>query len=389
VHIILLQMGNYRKRGCKLKKNITHTKLFKIAKYFLFLLPGIFAFIAQRILVEYPRLVENVFSIRIFRWISTPIAFLVSKIPFSLTELLVFTSIPIVIILIVKFIKKILNSENKKMFFLFSIRKIGWTLSILYLVFMLLLGLNYTRMPLSVTMNIPVERRPKEDLEEICLILVNELNMARENVSEGDDGVMTLSGSINDVLKTGYLGFREVSDEYSILWIPKLRAKGVIASRYWSYTGIVGMYFPFFVEANVNIDVTEPYIPSTVLHELSHLIGIAREDEAEFISFITGINHPDPDFVYSAYLSAYHHATSALYREDRDMYSNVSSKRSEAVRRDMAANSEYWKQFEGPVKQTSTTVNNAYLQTNLQPDGVKSYGRVVDLILGYYLGTEG
>ncbi len=372
-----------------MKNKITITRFFKLIKYFLFLIPGVIAFAAQRILAGHPGLVENVFSIRIFRLISTPIAFIVSIIPFSLTELLLFSSLPIAIVLVVKFIKKLKNSEKKNIFVISSIRKVGWTLSILYLIFMLLLGLNYTRMPLSVTMNIPVEQRPKEDLEEICIILVDELNIARENVSEDEDGVMTLNGSINDVLKTGYLGFKEVSDEYSILWIPKLKAKGVIASRYWSYTGIVGMYFPFFVEANVNIDVVKAYIPSTVLHELSHLIGIAREDEAEFISFITGINHPDSDFVYSAYLSAYHHAASALYREDKDMYSNVSSKRSDAVRRDMTANSEYWKQFEGPVKQTSTTVNNAYLQTNLQPDGVKSYGRVVDLILGYYLGTEG
>jgi len=371
-----------------LKKEIIKTKILNFLKYFLFLIPGIIAFASQRILAIYPEFVENVFSLRIFRWISTPVAVVVSLIPFSLTELLVFLSFPAAIVFLILFVKKIIKSESKSKLVLSTLRKAGWILSILYLVFMLLLGLNYTRLPLSKSMNIPVEPRSKEDLQKISLILVEELNNARENVGEDSNGVMKINGSVNDVLKTGYLGFREVSDEYTMLWIPKLRAKGVLASRYWSYTGIVGMYFPFFVEANVNIDVVDPYIPSTVLHELSHLIGIAREDEAEFISFITGINHPNPDFVYSAYLSAYQHTVSALFREDRDMFSNVSSKRSDAVKRDMTANREYWKQFEGPVKQTSTTINHSYLQTNLQPDGVKSYGRVVDLILGYYLGME-
>ena len=371
-----------------MKNRLSDIKLTHFIKYFLFLIPGIIAFSLQRILASYPEIVENIFSLNIFRWISTPVSYIVSLFPFSLTELSVYISIPALIFIVVLFIKKIKESDNKSGFIFLSIRKVGWTLSFLYLIFMLLLGLNYTRLPLSDSMNIPVEKRPKEDFEKVCLILVDELNSARENVAEDAKGIMKLSKSENDVLKTGYLGFREVSDEYNMLWIPKLRAKGVLASRYWSYTGIVGMYFPFFVEANVNIDVEDAYIPSTVLHELSHLIGVAREDEAEFISFITGINHPDPDFVYSSYLNAYHHFASALYREDKDMYANVSSKRSDAVRRDMSANSEYWKKFEGPVKQTSTTVNNAYLKTNLQPDGVKSYGRVVDLILGFYLGTE-
>lgn len=366
-------------------KNKFIIKIIAFLKYFLFVLPGIAAFAAQRVLSNYPEFVENVFSTKIFRWISTPIAVIVSLIPFSLTELLVFSSLPIIIVLIIKFIKKIKREDNRKKYLFSKIRIIGWTLSFIYLSFMILLGLNYTRMPLSHTMGIKVERRSKEDLEKVCLILVDELNNARENVAQDNGGVMIIGTSINEILKTGYLGFREISDEYSILKIPRLRAKGVAASKYWSYTGIVGMYFPFFVEANVNVDVVEAYIPSTVLHELAHLIGVAREDEAEFVSFITGINHPDPDFVYSSYLSAYHHVASALYREDKDMYENVSSKRSEAVKRDMSAAREYWKQFEGPVKQTSTTVNNAYLQTNLQPDGVKSYGRVVDLILGFYL----
>jgi len=43
--------------------------------------------------------------------------------------------------------------------------------------------------------------------------------------------------------------------------------------------------FPFTFEANVNVDIPPYQIPSTMLHELSHLRGFMREDEANFISY--------------------------------------------------------------------------------------------------------
>ena len=40
-----------------------------------------------------------------------------------------------------------------------------------------------------------------------------------------------------------------------------------------------------------------------------------------------------------------------------------------------------WKQFEGPAAEISSAVNDAYLKANRQEEGVKSYGRMVDLLL--------
>jgi 3-mercaptopyruvate sulfurtransferase SseA len=50
----------------------------------------------------------------------------------------------------------------------------------------------------------------------------------------------------------------------------------------------------------------------------------------------------------------------------------------------LAAGAAYWKRFEGPVEQASTQINNAYLQANLQKDGVRSYGRMLDLVLAWH-----
>ena len=40
--------------------------------------------------------------------------------------------------------------------------------------------------------------------------------------------------------------------------------------------------------------------------------------------------------------------------------------------------------FEGRVAEASARLNDKYLRANRQKDGVRSYGRMVDLMLAYY-----
>lgn len=358
--------------------------MWKILSNLAFVLPVLIAFSLQRVFSIFPQFVEFTYSTKIYRWISTPISFFTSLIPFSLTELLVITSIPIFAILVTIFILQIKKSKNRKRTLVHDVKLVGWILSILYFSFMLLLGFNYARMPLNSTLGINISQRSKEDLESVCYILLEKTNTMRIDRKETND-VMTLEYGISDALKTAYKGYDAISGIYPVLKGSPRRAKGVFLSHSWSYTGITGMYFPFFVEANVNVDIPEIFLPNTILHELAHTRGIAREDEAGFVAFLTGIHHPNQDFKYSSYLDAFLQVSNALYSVDKTAYSTLFSKVSDAVKRDITASSEYWKQFEGPVQEVSTTVNNTYLQSNMQEDGVRSYGRVVDLLIGYYL----
>ena len=58
--------------------------------------------------------------------------------------------------------------------------------------------------------------------------------------------------------------------------------------------------------------------------------------------------------------------------------------KSDALRRDIRSNNAYWKQYATPVSEVSDRVNDAYLKANGQENGLRSYGRMVDLLLAYY-----
>ena len=158
--------------------------------------------------------------------------------------------------------------------------------------------------------------------------------------------------------------------------------KPVTVSWILSVQQLSGIYSPFTIEANYNREMTDYNIPSTACHELSHLKGFAREDEANFIAYLACMASDNPEFNYSGAMLAYIHANNALYGAGEvELYREIRDSLCDTAKRDLIANSAFWDQYEGKVAEVSTQVNNSYLQLNNQSDGVKSYGRVVDLLL--------
>ena len=90
------------------------------------------------------------------------------------------------------------------------------------------------------------------------------------------------------------------------------------------------------------------------------------------------------DFRYSGAMLAFVYTNNALISADPELGNEIFQTLCKGAQIDFAVNSAYWKQFEGPVSEISSTVNDAYLKANRQEDGVKSYGRMVDLLLADY-----
>ena len=144
------------------------------------------------------------------------------------------------------------------------------------------------------------------------------------------------------------------------------------------------MHSPFTSEAQYNRLITPYNIPHTVCHELSHLKGYMREDEANFVGYLACINSDSEEFRYSGYVLGYIYATNALYGADAEKYFAVRGKLEAVVNTDLAENSRYWEQYKTVIAEVKEKINDTYLKFNHQEDGVKSYGRVVDLMLAYY-----
>ena len=154
-------------------------------------------------------------------------------------------------------------------------------------------------------------------------------------------------------------------------------------SQILSYQQLTGVYSPFTVEANYNRHMISYNKPFTMCHELSHLRGFMREDEANFIAYIACMASDDIDFNYSGALTGWVYATNALYKVDEVSYHMLYERLLPEVKAELAANSAFWDSYDGKIAEAADKVNDTYLKANNQTDGVQSYSRMVDLMLAY------
>lgn len=244
-------------------------------------------------------------------------------------------------------------------------------------------GTNHRRYAFADVSGLTVRESTAEELYDLCVALTQAANTLREDVQEDENGVFCLSASLSDSAARAKTAFNALHADYPTLYTTGT-PKAVVFSEVMSYLDISGIYCPFTFEANVNVHMDDVAIPFTMCHELSHLSGYMREDEANFIAFLACIRSDDADFRYSGVYLAMVHATNALYSADYALWEQVAALRSEALRRDIASNNAYWARYDTPVAEVSNKVNDAYLKANGQTSGVRSYGRMVDLLLAYY-----
>jgi hypothetical protein len=211
-------------------------------------------------------------------------------------------------------------------------------------------------------------------------------NELRVQVTATDDqGVFKLSVSDTKLAKLTNEAMQLLAEDYPVLGGNYGSPKPILLSKLMSQTEITGIFFPFTMEANVNVDVPDYSIPVTMLHELAHLRGFMREDEANFVAYLAGMKSEHVDLNYSSTMLALIIAGNALYDQSPELYFEVRSEYSEGLVKDIRANSEYWQQYEDTAVSTiSNKINDTYLKANAQTDGVKSYGRMLDLLLAQY-----
>ena len=355
----------------------------RAARFFLFLAPAALA-LCLLWLCASSQPFADFYTTQIFPALAAPVALLTSLFPFSLTELLCVLAVPGLLALLVCFTVRLIRSKKKGRTIKKAVRFCGWLFSWAFCLYMLFHGLNFYRQPLGDALGYADTPKTSQQLSAVCTDLAQKVSALRETLEEDENGVMKLSEGISATLAQTRRTIASAKEELGFLKGYNVRPKGVLLSHWWSYTGITGMYFPFFVESNINIDVVNHTIPHTVCHELAHTYGYAREDEANFIGYLLCVTSDSPEYQYSGYLAAYNWCANALYQYEPAEWEKCYAMVSEEVRRDLQAQSQYWNQFQGEVLQASSAVNDTFLKVQNQTDGVLSYNRAVALVLAQY-----
>ena len=308
---------------------------------------------------------------------------LFSAVPFSVTEWVILFLAALGVVLLVLLIVQLIRRRWVKAY------RTGMTIlsvsAAMFALFCLWWGVLYYSD--SFTEQAGLEQRDisVQELETVTRHFAEQANAAGEHVERGEDGVFRADRATSSAVPRIFTGSPSRS---SHALLPRRCGQSPCCSALLSYIRYTGFFFPYTAEANLNADSPACLLPSTIAHELAHLRGVAREDEANFCAVVACMESGDEDYRYSGALLAYIYLGNALYRADYDAWREVYSTLSENVRADLRANNDYWTRFETPAADVSEKVYESFLQTYGDDRGMQSYGACVDLLTVYYLDTE-
>ena len=249
----------------------------------------------------------------------------------------------------------------------------------------------------SVVTNVLTEEKTvytKKDIATLRDFLVEKCNTLALQIERDEAGNPIYNG---DLITVSVEAMKSLGNEYDQLSGFYVTPKYLTASEFFSQQYIMGYYFPFSLEANINSMMHITNIAPTVCHELAHTKGFIYEDDANFIGFLACIESDDVFLQYCGYLSVLNYV-------NNDFYESIDNKKSvykQHVRiSDLVAedniflSKEDWEVVEkkavvktATIKKVSNTVMETTLKLNGVEEGMQQYNEVVDLLLDYYSGV--
>jgi len=353
-----------------------------------------------------PRNVADYYCTNIFPVISKPLQCFNMFFQFSLTEgvvVIIFPLLAIGLICWLVFLIRKMLTKGAFQFFFKSARNLLICAIIMAILFQAMHGINYRRTKAAVELKL--DTTEELTFEDYCSALKwAYLGMieARSHLGEDYNGVAHMQyGFENSAIYANSL-LDTFAEKYDIpLTKNYVRAKPVSLSHYWSYTYIVGMYDPFLCEANINtgyIDITD--FPITICHELCHAKGYASETDCNLLASLACCQAARADFRYAGFYWIFWNLYGVTYSiaeaTGNIMPEYALTSEMEPVYRDEMASRYYWDQidqevetikeiFNVDISETSDNVNDAFLKSNGEEQGVEAYVVPDSIYVRFYL----
>ena len=246
-------------------------------------------------------------------------------------------------------------------------------LAVVYLWFLAAWGFNYARTPLES--QIPFDRS-RVTPDAVRLLAEHSIERANNTHAAGHAaGFPAISDSPQALMNALHQVEREFGRPRPTVFATP---KWSIFTPFYRASGVSGQLGPFFLETILNPDLTGPERPAVLAHEWAHLSGYAPESDASFIGLLAALR-AGPASEYSAWLDLVSESVNQLQPvTQRIVLQNLA----QGPREDQEAIRERLKKLVRPVEQVAWSSYDRMLKSQGVEEGVKSYSRVIELLIG-------
>jgi hypothetical protein len=319
--------------------------------------------------------VERVYSSRLYPRLQQPITAASNLIPIALFDLL---TIGVVVVWTGFAVHDLQGSGARRAKAVrVAWRTAAWGAS-LYLLFLLVWGLNYRRVRLVDKLPFDAAAVTADVARRNALVSVAQLNALHDRAHT--DG-WTAAGTIDPALAGSFAQVLEGTGMTRPV-VPGRPKRTLLFDWYFRRAGVDGMTDPYFLETLVASRLLPFERPFVVAHEWAHLAGVADEGEANFIAWLACVDGTSPN-QYSGWLFVYGELARAIGRADGAALAQALAPGPRAdlrAIRDRAA-----RDINQRVSNAGWQVYDSYLKANRVESGSASYGEVLRLILGVRL----
>lgn len=308
--------------------------------------------------------------------------------PFSLMEAGIAALVFLVVFWFIKFIGKTKEGTKEafKYFGLVLLKMLSIASAVFFL-FAILSGTNYYKEGFAEKTGLEVKKSSVSELYDLCEHLLSEATESGSRLHRGEDNITVFDEKNFSMAREAKAEFEKFAGNYDFMKMGFGKfgtPKPVLCSEVMAYLQISGVYSPYTFEANICTSGPDFLRGATMMHEQSHLRGFMNEAEANFIAYLACENSDSDYFRYSGNCLALLYSMNALYSADPEGWYELRIRYPEYIHADMTAQNEYIKAHDTKVAEVSDAVNDTYLKLNDQQDGVRSYGKMVDLLLAYH-----
>jgi hypothetical protein len=340
----------------------------------------------------FPDAVATYFSFGLFQYIGLGLRSLTGDIKMPIGEYVYLVLIIILIINSILSLYKLKNKINTESFrtnlFRFG-KQLTLKLVQLYVVFMLIWGLNYQKSSPAKSFDLKMDTSYTEvQLDSLSLYLMKELNKTRQILS---DSVIEET-EVDQVFRNSILNYRLVKNKFPQLHLEKPILKEAAFPSWGDYLGYLAFYQPITGEAIVRTDVPLLTLPYTSCHELAHQMGYASEAEANFIAFVVASESSDALLRYSMLLQMFTYSQSehlgfiaktGNFEKWKTIVNRNKAMLDPKVIGDRKKIKDFFIQRQHLLLPASTSLYDQFLQWNKQAKGIKSYDEVLLWVLAY------
>lgn len=308
------------------------------------------------------------YSCFIYPGLSASLSAISSVVPFSLDEWIVVLGIGGMIVLpfylrrrrVGK--KNILFIEAEIMLWITVWFYIGW-------------GMNYYRDSIYERAGKERKAADKAEFKKFLAAYTDSLNANYMDVRAVDTAKM-----MKEIIQQ----YLDVSKQYGLATPHEWQEPKVLCfNKLYSSVGVLGYMGPFASESHLNHQLFPLQYPFIYAHELSHLLSVSSEAEANYWAYVTCINAESSEIRYAGYFgllpNVFRNARNILTETEFKVWRDAIKPQ---IIEEVIRHQDFWhEQYSTVLGEIQDMLFNSLLKGNNIPDGTMNYDQVLSIIM--------